>query len=129
MHRTYLLMAVLVPVAALVDQDLSSLIRAAWGWLVLGGWFWGFWFVTRGGGWGFGDVRLSRVLGPALGFLGWYELVSGLFLIVLVGGVGAVVSALASRSLRQRIPYGPYMLVGALLAVLVGQPLMRGLGY
>lgn len=128
-HRTYLLLGALVPVAALIDHDLSSLYRAGWGWLVLGGWFWGFWFLTRGGGWGFGDVRLSRVLGPALGYLGWYQLVGGLFLITLVGGIGAVLSIVVRRSLRARIPYGPYMLIGALLAVTIGERLARGLGY
>ena len=129
MHPTYLLMLVLVPLAALVDQDLTSLYRAGWGWLVIGGWFWGFWFLTRGGGWGFGDVRLARVLGPALGYLGWPQMLMGLVLITLVGGVGAVASVAVSRKLRMRIPYGPYMLVGALLAVLVGPDLARGLGY
>ena len=124
---TYALLAVLVPLAALVDRDLASLERAAWGWLVVGGWFWVFWWLL--GAWGFGDVRLSRVLGPALGYLGWEEMLAGLGLMVLVGALGGVVLALVDRSLRRRYPYGPFMLVGAGLAVVAGPALAAGLGY
>ena len=127
LHRTYALLAVLLPVAALVDHDLSSLYRAGWGWAVVGGWFWVLWALLRA--WGFGDVRLARVLGPALGYLGWEQMLVGLALIVLVGGLGGVVLSVATRSLRRRFPYGPFMLVGATGAVLVGPWLARGLGY
>ena len=36
-HPTYVLLAVLVPLAALLDRDLDSLYRAGIGWLVIGG--------------------------------------------------------------------------------------------
>ncbi|SDR92792.1 leader peptidase (prepilin peptidase) / N-methyltransferase [Nocardioides scoriae] len=124
---TYVLLAVLVPLAALVDGDLDALLRAGGGWLVVGGWFWVFWWLL--GAWGFGDVRLSRVLGPALGYLGWSQALVGLGLMVLVGALGGVVLSLASRSLRRRYPYGPFMLVGAALAVVAGPAIAAGLGY
>jgi leader peptidase (prepilin peptidase)/N-methyltransferase len=126
-HPTYVVLAVLIPLAALIDQDLSSLYRAGWGWLVIGAWFWIFWWLFNA--WGFGDVRLSRVLGPALGYLGWSEMLMGLALMVFVGGIGGVVFSIAHRDMRRRFPYGPFMLVGALLAVLFGAELARGLGY
>ena len=126
-HPTYAGLAALIPLAALVDQDLDSLYRAGWGWLVVGGWFWVFWFVLRA--WGFGDVRLARVLGPALGYLGWSHLVVGLFAMVLLGGVGGAVLTVVHRSLRRRYPYGPFMVVGAGLAVVSGPWLARSLGY
>jgi leader peptidase (prepilin peptidase)/N-methyltransferase len=127
LHPTYVLMAVLVPVAALVDQDLDSLYRAGWGWLIVGGWFWIFWFLLTA--WGFGDVRLARVLGPALGYLGWAHLLMGLALILVVGAVGGLVLALVRGSLRARVPYGPSMLAGAVLAVVLAPWLARSLGY
>ncbi len=126
-HPTYALLAVLVPLAALVDGDLDSLYRAGWGWLVLGGWFWVFWWLFSA--WGFGDVRLARVLGPVLGYLGWYELLMGLALILLVGGIGGLVIGLVTRDLRRRVPYGPFMLVGAAASVVAGDWLARSLGY
>ncbi len=127
LHPTYALLAALIPVAALIDQDLGSVYRAGWGWLVIGGWFWVFWWLFNA--WGFGDVRLARVLGPALGYLGWAHLFMGLALMVFVGGIGGVMLALLNRSLRRRFPYGPFMLVGAALAVLVSPWLARSLGY
>jgi leader peptidase (prepilin peptidase)/N-methyltransferase len=126
-HPTYVLLGVLVPLASLVDRDLDALYRAGWGWLVIGGWFWVLWWLLNA--WGFGDVRLSRVLGPALGYLSWSHLFLGLALMVLVGGLGGVVLGIANRSLRRRFPYGPFMLLGAALAVVAAPELARGLGY
>ncbi len=127
LHPTYAMLVVLVPIAALIDQDLDPLFRAGWGWLLVGGWFWVFWWLFNA--WGFGDVRLARVLGPALGYLGWSQLVVGLLLILFIGGIGGAVLAVAHRSLRRRFPYGPFMLVGAVLAVLAGPWLAGSLGY
>jgi len=124
---TYLLLAALVPLAALLDRDLDSLYRAGFGWLVVGGWFWIFWWLFHA--WGFGDVRLARVLGPALGYLGWAHMLMGLALMVFVGAIGGVVLGIAYRSIRRRFPYGPFMLVGAAAAVVVGPLLAEGLGY
>jgi leader peptidase (prepilin peptidase)/N-methyltransferase len=127
-YPTYALLAVLIPVAALVDGDLESLYRAGWGWLVIGAWFWIFWWLFNA--WGFGDVRLSRVLGPALGYLGWYEMLMGLALIVIVvGGLGGLLVVLVRRNARGRVPYGPFMLIGAALSVVMGPWLAQSLGY
>jgi leader peptidase (prepilin peptidase)/N-methyltransferase len=127
-YPTYLLMAVLIPAAALVDGDLDSLFRAGWGWLIIGAWFWIFWWLFNA--WGFGDVRLSRVLGPALGYLGWYEMLMGLALIVVVvGGLGGLLVIAVRRDARGRVPYGPFMLIGAALAVVIGPWLAQSLGY
>lgn len=126
-HPTYAALAVLVPFAALVDRDPGALVRAGLGWLVVGGWFWVLWWLL--GAWGFGDVRLARVLGPVLGYLGWPEVVVGLLLMVLLGGVAGVVLTARDRDLRRRFPYGPAMLLGAALAVVVAVPLARAAGY
>lgn len=126
-HPTYAALAVLVPLAALLDRDPGALVRAGLGWLVVGGWFWVFWWLL--GAWGFGDVRLARVLGPVLGYLGWPEVVVGLLLMVLLGGVAGVLLTARDRDLRRRFPYGPAMLLGAALAVVAAVPLARAAGY
>jgi leader peptidase (prepilin peptidase)/N-methyltransferase len=125
----YPVLVFLILLAWAVDGDLSSLERAGWGWLVVGGWFSVFWVLTRGGGWGYGDVRLSGLLGPALGYLGWSQMVGGLLLIFLCGSVGAVALAVRHRSMKGRLPYGPYMLVGAWLGIVLGPWLASGAGY
>jgi leader peptidase (prepilin peptidase)/N-methyltransferase len=124
---TYAVVLVLIPLAALVDQDAHALFRAGGGWLVIGGWFWVFWFLA--GAWGYGDVRLAGLLGPVLGYLGWPHVLIGLALIVFIGGIGGLVLGLVRRNLRARVPYGPAMLLGAGFAVPFAPWLAQSLGY
>jgi leader peptidase (prepilin peptidase)/N-methyltransferase len=125
----YPALVILIFLATVIDGNLTSFERAGWGWFVVGGWFLVFWFLTGGGGWGYGDVRLSGLLGLALGYLGWAETLGGLLLIFLCGAVGAVVVGFARRSLRARLPYGPYMLFGAWLGIVLAPTLATQMGY
>ena len=73
-------------------------------------------------GMGYGDVRLSGVLGLYLGWLGWAQLVVGTFAGFVVGGVAGLFLVLAGRSkLKGAIPYGPYLLIGAWVGMLAGE--------
>ncbi len=77
--------------------------------------------VIKPKGMGFGDVKLAGVLGMYLGWLGWGQLAVGGFLGFLLGGlVGGGLMALRLATRKSRIPYGPFMIVGAYLAVLFG---------
>ncbi len=75
---------------------------------------------------GFGDVRLSVVLGLALGWLGvWYVLL-GFFAANLIGaGVGLALIATGRLSRRDRIPYGVFLALGCAVAVFAGPELVR----
>jgi leader peptidase (prepilin peptidase)/N-methyltransferase len=76
------------------------------------------------GGMGLGDVKFAGVLGFALGWLGWQQLIAGTALGFVLGGVVSVFLLLAGRARRgSRIAFGPYMIAGALTAVLVGAEL------
>jgi leader peptidase (prepilin peptidase)/N-methyltransferase len=73
------------------------------------------------GGMGMGDVKLAGVLGLFLGFLGWPQLAVGFFAAFLLGGLFAVVLLVARRvKRRDGIPFGPWMLLGAWVAVFFG---------
>lgn len=73
-------------------------------------------------GMGFGDVKLAGIIGLYLGWLGWGELVVGAFLGFLLGGVvGLALMASGRAGRKSQIPFGPFMLVGALIAILFGQ--------
>jgi leader peptidase (prepilin peptidase)/N-methyltransferase len=75
---------------------------------------------------GFGDVRLSGLLSMTLGWLGWGELVTGLYGGFFLGAVVGIALMLAKMFTRkQMFPFGPFMLVGALAGVLAGGPLAR----
>jgi leader peptidase (prepilin peptidase)/N-methyltransferase len=61
-----------------------------------------------------------------LGWIGWAELISGLYGGFLLGAViGLLLMAVRLVKLKQLLPFGPFMLVGALLGVLLGEPLQR----
>ena len=116
---SYLIVVVLVAVAAAVERDLDDLVRAGLGWLLAGG-LYGLLWLAYPRGLGYGDVRLSGVLGLALGQLGWPELLVGVYSGFLIGGVVGGILALLRIVRRGGYPFGPFMLLGAVLGVLVG---------
>lgn len=70
---------------------------------------------------GFGDVKLSFVLGVCLGWLGVGETVLGLFLGFVYGAViGVLLIATHVRSRKDHVPFGPFLAAGAMTAVLIG---------
>ena len=78
---------------------------------------------------GFGDVKLAFVLGLALAWLGWGELVLGLFLGFLYGAVvGLALMALRVRGRKDHVPFGPFLAAGTLTAVLWGDAILRWYG-
>jgi len=82
-------------------------------------------FLAPRGGLGLGDVKLLGLLGLFLGWLGWGVLVVGVALGFALGAVAAV-GMLASRraGLRDHLAFGPWLIVGALVAVVAGRPLV-----
>jgi leader peptidase (prepilin peptidase)/N-methyltransferase len=72
------------------------------------------------GAMGMGDVKLAALIGLTLGWFGLGLWVVGVLLGFVVGGIVAIV-ALALRAARFKgsIPYGPSMLAGAVVVVVV----------
>jgi leader peptidase (prepilin peptidase)/N-methyltransferase len=118
---SYPIAAALLGVAALADGHLQPYVRMALGMVALFGFYFALAWVYPSG-MGFGDVKLAGVLGLYLGWLGWGALTVGAFLGFLFGGVVGVALMLAGRAGRKSaIPFGPFMLAGAFVAVLWGQ--------
>lgn len=118
--RSYPVVAALLTVASLTVGESARLVGLLVGLAVMGGLYL-LLFVVYPAGMGFGDVKLSGVLGMALGFVGVQALFWGLTAGFLLGAiVSLVVLALQrSRDLKTHVPFGPSMLVGALLAMLL----------
>lgn len=125
---TYGLVVACVLVAGFVGDDRDPVVRSALGWLVMGGFFVLLWLVYPRG-LGYGDVRLSGVLGLALGFAGWPELVIGMYGAFLIGGLGGGLLGLLKIVQAKRFPFGPFMLVAAVLGVIFGPAITGALGY
>ena len=116
---SYVVVAVLAALSAWSEGDLGLLVGAGLGWLVAGGTFFLLWFIYPRG-MGYGDVRLSGVLGIALGYLGWGELLVGVYAGFVVGAVGGLGLSLLRIVDRKAYPFGPFMLVGAVVGVVLG---------
>lgn len=117
---SYIVAAVLLTGASAVTGEWGDLLRAVLGMAALYGFYFALAFIYPAG-MGFGDVKLAGVLGLYLGYLGWGEVVTGAFLGFLFGGVvgiGLMVVRKAGR--KSQIPFGPFMLAGALVAILWG---------
>ncbi|MGW5865825.1 prepilin peptidase [Streptomyces sp. NPDC055239] len=111
---------VLLGGAALLPEHGGSWVHALYGGLGLGGAYFVL-FLISPNGMGFGDVKLALGLGAVLGWYGWGAVLLGTFagflLAALYGGF-LVVARRAGR--KTAIPFGPFLIGGALLGLLVG---------
>jgi leader peptidase (prepilin peptidase) / N-methyltransferase len=123
---SYLVGAVLLGAAAVIDGDLESLARAGIGVVALGlAYFLMAFFYPAG--MGLGDVKLAGVLGLFLGYLGWGELAVGSFAAFLLGGIFGVALLATKRANRKSgIPFGPWMLAGAWVGIFFGSAIWGG---
>jgi len=96
----------------------GALVRALLGGVALAG---GYLILAmlRAGQLGGGDIKLAGLVGLALGWLGWRTLYIGASLgFVLAAIVGVVLLATRRATMRTAISFGPYLLGGALLAII-----------
>ncbi|MGI8686480.1 MAG: prepilin peptidase [Acidimicrobiales bacterium] len=124
LYPTLFLAAPLLVLAAAADGDWSNLRTAAIG----GALGWGLLLVIHlvsPAGMGFGDVRLAGLIGMTLGWLSVGHVLVGLFLAFLaaaVVGVGLIVVGAKGR--KDKVPFGPFLAAGAVLAILFGGPIL-----
>ena len=110
----------LVVIDAVVTGESAALVRSLLGMLVLGGFYALLRLISRSG-MGGGDVKLAAVIGLVLAWHGWSELVIGAASAFVLGCAYALALILMRRaSGATRIAFGPWMIAGALLGVLVG---------
>ena len=112
-----------------VTGDHDAPLRAVLGLVVARSVFWVLWFV-HSAGMGFGDVRLAALLGLVLGHAGWAELVVGTYSSFLLFAVPGLLLALVRRDrslLRVAYPFGPFMVVGALVGLVLGPAVLGSL--
>lgn len=113
--------SVLLGMGALIDGEIWSFGRALLG---ATAYFAGLLIVAliAKGGFGFGDVKLAWFLGLYAAYRGWSELVVAIFLPFAVGGVVSILLLITGiKGRKDAIPFGPYMVIGAYLAITYGQ--------
>lgn len=120
---SYPVALVLLGIAAGVDGAGWPYARALIGMAALFGFYATLWFVYPAG-MGLGDVKLSGVLGLYLGWLSWGALVVGAASAFLVGAVVSISVVLARGGNRKtKVPFGPFMLLGVLIATFAAHPI------
>jgi leader peptidase (prepilin peptidase) / N-methyltransferase len=125
---SYVVVGGLAVLAAALGPDWASLRGAAIGWVsafVLFALLW----VLLPGGMGYGDVRLAGVLGMALGWLGFAQLIIGIYTGFLLGGVVGLLLTRLRVFHHRHTPFGPHMVLGALLGVVVPHQLGAAFGW
>jgi len=78
--------------------------------------------VRREEGLGMGDVKMLAMIGA---FLGWKAVLVTLILSSFAGAlIGIGIIALSRGSMRLALPFGTFLAVGAIAAMIVGEPLV-----
>ena len=115
-YLTMALAAAGVAISAWLRADGWVLVSAALAGAVGAGLFWLVWRMSRG--FAFGDVRLAGVIGIVVGTRGAAFAFAALFLGTLIGAAWAL-ALRWRRGADEPFPYGPALLLGPLLALLV----------
>ncbi|EGX61613.1 type IV peptidase [Streptomyces zinciresistens K42] len=110
----------LLGLVALVPEHAGEWPTSLGGALALGGGYFLLWYVNPGG-MGFGDVKLALGAGAVLGWYGWPTVLLGTFAAFLSGAVyGGALVVLRRAGRTTAVPFGPFLLGGALAGLLVG---------
>lgn len=99
-----------------------SLASMLIGLLIVGGFFWLQFAVSRGRWIGGGDVRMGVMMGV---WLGWPMVLTALFLAYIVGAVCSLaLVAYRKKQLTSAIPFGTYLATGTFVAMLWGNEII-----
>lgn len=119
-YPSYPVLAVLLGIAALGQQDGTALLRAGVGAALL----FGIYFAMAAffpAGMGAGDVKLAGLVGGVLAFFSYPLLAVGAFGAFFLGSVVGIAKIARRRATaKSALPFGPFMIAGALLALFVG---------
>lgn len=118
--RGSLAIALVLLAAAMLEGSLAAFFRGLGG---AGAYFLGaslLFLLVRGQGFGAGDVKLAPQLGLYTAYLGWSVLGWAVFATALIGGVVALVLVLTGHAGKKtELPYGPPMVFGAWVAIVM----------
>ncbi len=100
----------------------SAVLGAVFGYLALWSVYWIFKLVTKKEGMGYGDFKLLAAIGA---WLGWQVLPIVILLSSVVGAVVGIILILLARLGRNiPLPFGPYLAMAGLIALVWGHPIM-----
>ena len=114
-------LGLLVNVGGVFTDDVSAILGAAGGYLVLWFVYWAFKLTTCKEGMGYGDFKLLAAIGA---WLGWQFLPLVILLSAVVGTVVGIAGiVLKGRDKGAKLPFGPYLAAAGLIALVWGPQL------
>ena len=79
--------------------------------------------ISKGRWMGFGDVKLTVLMGFLLGFP---NILAGLFLAFFFGAIiGVILMVLNKKGLKSEIPFGPFLIAGTFMTMFWGEQLIK----
>ena len=102
------------------DKSFFNLLLTAF---AAGMFFFLIWLVSRGQWMGFGDVKLAFFMGLFLGFPIILPALFSAFFIGAIIGLGLII--LGKKTLKSRVPFGPFLIIGTFLALFLGKDLIN----
>ncbi|MEU6774519.1 A24 family peptidase [Streptomyces sp. NPDC046759] len=110
----------LLGLAALLPEHGGHWLTALYGAPALGAGYFVL-FLINPSGMGFGDVKLAVGMGAVLGWYGWSTVLFGTFAGFLLGALyGGALVVVRRAGRKTAIPFGPFLLAGALAGLLIG---------
>ncbi len=115
--------------AAAIEGEWSWLLTAAIGLAALAGPLFALWFVLPAS-MGFGDVRLTGLLGGAIGCHAGTRPVAGVMIAVIclvmasVLGLAIGIVAIGARGRKAQVPFGPALVIAAFVCVAFAEPIL-----
>jgi leader peptidase (prepilin peptidase)/N-methyltransferase len=101
----------------------AAVIGAAAGYLSLWSLYWAFKWATGKEGMGYGDFKLLAAIGA---WLGWAQLPLVILLSAMAGAaIGIAMIVFAGRDRAKPMPFGPYLAIAGVIALLHGEAITR----
>jgi len=120
-YTAFIMSSVVIVIAALLNDEPERIWQAVLGAGIALAIMGAIYLASRGG-MGDGDVRLAPLLGLHLGYLNPGIVPVGLFWGFLIGAVvGVAAMAFGKAGRKTALPFGPFLAVGAVLAIFFGQ--------
>lgn len=110
-------------------EVLTSFIGAAAGFGIFYGFAWGYEKIAGRMGLGGGDIKLLAMLGAFLGLQGVFFTIFVSSVLGTVVGIGWALAHRQKNLMTVAIPYGPFLVLGALVYRLLGETALRWVGF
>lgn len=81
-------------------------------------------FITKGKGMGFGDVKLSFLVGLILGFP---KIIAALYMAFLTGAIVSLILIICRKKkfFGGKIPFGPFLVIGTIVGMFWGEKIIK----